>query len=84
MLIDANVMRFLLFFTLIGMAAWGLAYLYRRQLTFWGYLFCAAVIIFLPLFGPFWVIALRPGKRRPNVSPDPPHWFIHLSQRVNR
>jgi hypothetical protein len=84
MFIDANVMRFLLFFCLIAMAAFGFVYLSRRQLSFWKYLFCVAVIIFLPMFGPFWVIAARPGKRRPNISPDPPRWFMSLYEKGSR
>jgi energy-converting hydrogenase Eha subunit H len=84
MIIDASVIRFLLFFCLVAMAAFGLVYLSRRQLSVWGYIFCLTVIICLPLFGPFWVIAARPGKRRPGVSPNPPDWFLQLYRKVNR
>jgi hypothetical protein len=82
-MIDATVIRSLLILCLVGMAAFGFSYLSRRQLKAWQMVFYGAIILCLPLFGPFWVIALRPGKRRENVSPDPPHWFLWLSQKVN-
>src|SRR5512145_554427 len=74
MIIDTHVMRFLLVFFLIGMATLGLFYLSRRQLPFWGYIFYAAIILFLPAFGPFWVIAIRPGKLRSNIRQHSPGW----------
>ncbi|MFZ6026949.1 MAG: hypothetical protein ACOYYS_04470 [Chloroflexota bacterium] len=84
MWIDANVMRFLLAFFIIAMAALGLAYLSRRQLPFLGYIVCTIIILCLPAFGPFWVIAVRPGKRRAGVSPNPPRWFVWLNQKTSK
>jgi len=81
-MIDATVMRVLLGFFVIGMALFGLAYLSRRALTPFGYLFYGALVIFIPVLGPFWVIALRPGKRRAGVSPNPPRWFIWLGDKL--
>lgn len=83
MLIDADIIRMLLICFLLGMMALGLIYLSRRSLSFWGYLFYGLIVILLPIFGPFWVIAVRPGKHRLGVSLQPPNWFLWLSQKLS-
>jgi hypothetical protein len=40
-----------------------LAYLSRRRLTLGEWLFWGALTVFVPVFGPFFVISARPGPR---------------------
>jgi len=55
-------MRLFLVLCLIGMALIAAFYLRRRALTFVEYLCWGLLILFVPLFGPFLVIYLRPGS----------------------
>jgi hypothetical protein len=61
---DAFILRFLL-------AAYGIGaflitgfYLRYRRVTFGEYVFWGTVALLLPVFGPFFVIAARPGPRK--------------------
>jgi hypothetical protein len=62
MLLSADSMRLLLFLCMIGMAFLAALSLRGRSLSFLGYLGRGALIIFLPLIGPFLVILFRPGS----------------------
>lgn len=62
MLLSADSMRLLLFLCIIGMAFLAAFSLRGRSLSFLGYLGWGALIIFLPLIGPFLVILFRPGS----------------------
>jgi hypothetical protein len=62
MLLSADLMRFLLLLCIIGLAFLAAFSLRGRSLSFLGYLGWGALIIFLPLIGPFLVILFRPGS----------------------
>ncbi len=68
MLISPEVMHTLLYTFLIAMALIAGLYLRRRSLPLTGYLFYAALIVFVPLLGPFLTIAIRPGTPRLPVT----------------
>ncbi|HSF81137.1 MAG TPA: hypothetical protein VLA49_07880 [Anaerolineales bacterium] len=60
--ITADIMRLLLVGCLLGMAFLAAAYLRRRALTMPEYFGWGLLILLVPLFGPFLVIYLRPGR----------------------
>lgn len=62
--LSPDVLRSLLFISIIGMALLAALFLRRRELSFSDYLGWGLLILLVPLLGPFLVILLRPGKRR--------------------
>jgi hypothetical protein len=68
MLLSPEVMRGLLLTCIVGMAALAGLYLRRRPLSPMQYLRWGALVLLLPLVGPFLAILLEPGaprRRRP-------------------
>ncbi len=58
----ADVLRALLLFTVLALAAMALVYLSRRRLD-WPYnLAWSLLAVLLPILGPILVISLRPGR----------------------
>jgi hypothetical protein len=68
MFLSADVMRLLLLACLIGMALLAGGYLRRRQLTMFELLWCGALIILVPLLGPYLVMLMQPGEA---AAPSP-------------
>ena len=62
MQLTADILRFLLILTLLGMALLAAFYLRSRRISEAAYLGWGLLIIFLPLLGPFLVILSQPGK----------------------
>jgi hypothetical protein len=62
MLISAGVMQFFLGLGVMGMALLAIFYLRQRRMPFHEYLAWGLLAIFVPVFGPFWVIYMRPGQ----------------------
>jgi hypothetical protein len=55
-------MRILMGLGMLGMAFLAIFYLRRRRMPFEQFLAWGLVAIFIPVFGPFWVIYMRPGR----------------------
>jgi len=49
-------------------------YLYYRQVTLGEFVFWGCFALFIPIFGPFFVIAARPGPRRRTPKRNPSFW----------
>jgi hypothetical protein len=64
MLLSADWMRLLLCVCLIGIAMLAAFFLRGRSLSLPAYLGWGALIILLPLIGPFLVVLIQPGTRR--------------------
>ena len=64
MLLSADWMRLLLCFCLIGIAILAAFFLRGRSLSLPAYLGWGALIILLPLIGPFLVVLIQPGTSR--------------------
>jgi hypothetical protein len=62
MLISAGVMRLLLGTSVMGMALLAIFYLRQRRMPFDEFLAWGLLAIFVPVFGPFWVIYKHPGR----------------------
>jgi hypothetical protein len=62
MLISAGVMRAFLGAGMVGMALLAIFYLRQRRMPFHEYLTWGLLAIFVPVFGPFWVIYTHPGR----------------------
>jgi membrane-bound metal-dependent hydrolase YbcI (DUF457 family) len=62
MLISAGVMRLFLGLGVMVMALMAIFYLRQRRMPFHEYLAWGLMAIFMPVFGPFWVIYMRPGQ----------------------
>jgi len=62
MLITAGVMRLFLGLGVIAMASLAIFYLRQRRLTLEEFIAWGLIVIFIPVFGPFWVIYKHPGK----------------------
>ncbi len=60
----ADIIRFLLLLDIVGMGLLSMFYLSRRNLGWMEYLAWGIFAAILPVFGPFVVIALRPGQSR--------------------
>lgn len=60
----AEIIRFLLLLDIIGMGLLCMFYLSRRSLSWVEYLAWGVFATIIPVFGPFLVIALRPGLPR--------------------
>jgi hypothetical protein len=68
MLISADLMRALLLLCVLGMAVLAGVFISRRPLSTVQVLTYGALILLLPLVGPFLVIMLQPGgPRRPRA-----------------
>jgi hypothetical protein len=63
-LTTADLIRALLLLDILGMAFLGVYYLSRRRLSWLQYLLLGVFAALVPVFGPFLVIALRPGVPR--------------------
>lgn len=73
----AGVIRVVLITDILGMALLALFYLRQRRMVWSAYCFWAAIALFLPVLGPFLVIAGRPGTRHPDPFPS-----VRLRRRV--
>lgn len=62
MLTSAGIVRVLLGVGALGMALLAVFYMRQRRMPFHEYILWGLVAIFIPIFGPFWVIYSRPGK----------------------
>lgn len=62
MLISAVVMRLFLGLGVSGMAMLAIFYLRQRRMPFEEFLAWGLLVIFIPVFGPFWVIYKHPGR----------------------
>jgi hypothetical protein len=62
---NAETLRFLLLFFLITIFLASISYLRRRKMSCWAYAFWGTFALLLPAFGPFFVIAYRPGELAP-------------------
>jgi hypothetical protein len=60
----AQTLRTLLVIFFMAMFLLAVTYLRRRKMSCWAYTFWGAFALLLPVFGPFFVIAYRPGERR--------------------
>jgi hypothetical protein len=61
---NAEVLRTLLMVFFVVMFLVAISYLRRRKMSAWAYLFWGTFALLLPAFGPFFIIAYRPGERR--------------------
>lgn len=61
---DARSLNLLLVLFIFAMYFLALAYLRRQRLPFSTFALWGLLALFLPAFGPFLVIALRPGQPR--------------------
>ena len=59
---NADALRLFLGFFLISIFLLAVLYLSRRKMSCWAYAFWGTFALLLPAFGPFFVIAYRPGK----------------------
>ena len=59
-----EIIRLLLLLDIIGMGLLGMFYLSRRSMGWVEYLAWGIFATVIPVFGPFFVIALRPGLPR--------------------
>ena len=64
MLLSADWMRLLLCLCLIGIAILAAFFLRGRRLSLFEYLGWGALIVLLPLIGPFLVVLIQPGTSR--------------------
>lgn len=69
MLISPDSMRFLLLLCMLAMVLLAAFDLRRQKLHPLKYLFWGLVAILIPIVGPFAVIWVKPGIRRPQVHP---------------
>ena len=89
MLISPDVMRALLFASLLGMALLAGFFLRQRRMSLQGYLRCGLLIALIPLIGPFLVILARPGDARREspprltvLDPNQPGLFQTLKSKI--
>ena len=69
MIISPDMMRLLLIIFMLSMAVLAAFYLRRRELALLEYAFWGLAAILIPIFGPFFVIWMRPGKHHPQSQP---------------
>jgi hypothetical protein len=62
---NADTLRLLLGFFLIAIFLLSVSYLRRRKMSCGAYAFWGTFALLLPAFGPFFVIAYRPGELAP-------------------
>lgn len=60
----AEIIRVLLLLDIVGMGLLSMFYLRRRTMGWSEYLAWGVFAVLIPVFGPFLVIALRPGSPR--------------------
>jgi hypothetical protein len=61
---DVFILRFMLAAYALAAFVISIFYLYYRRVTLGEYLFWGIVAFVIPIFGPFFVIAARPGPRK--------------------
>jgi|WetSurSiteA1Bulk_404760.scaffolds.fasta_scaffold13651_3 hypothetical protein len=61
---DAHSLHLLLVLFIFGMYFLALAYLRRQRLSFSAFALWGLAALLIPAFGPFLVIAIRPGRPR--------------------
>jgi len=59
---NADTLRLLLVAFLMIIFLVAVFYLRRRKMSYWAYAFWGTFALLLPAFGPFFVIAYRPGE----------------------
>ena len=59
---NADALRVLLVLFLVAIYLVAVSYLRRRKMSVWAYAFWGTFALLLPAFGPFFVIAYRPGE----------------------
>ena len=59
---NANALRVILIIFLVTMFLLAISYLRRRKMSKLAYVFWGTFALLLPAFGPFFVIAYRPGE----------------------
>jgi len=59
---NADALRALLVIFLLAIFLVAVSYLRRRKMSCWAYAFWGTFALLLPAFGPFFVIAYRPGE----------------------
>ena len=59
---NAEILRTLLVIFFVAMFLLAVSYLWQRKMSAWAYAFWGMFALLLPAFGPFFVIAYRPGK----------------------
>jgi len=77
-LMDADVLRSILIFFLVAIYLISISFLSRRKLSVWAYAFWGIFALLLPAFGPFFLIAYRPGEPGKKV------WGCNLKKTVQR
>ena len=63
--VETLCLLLVIFFVVIFLMS--ILYLQHRKMSAWAYAFWGAFALLLPAFGPFFVIAYRPGERRRTV-----------------
>jgi len=61
-LMNAETLRTLLIIFFVVMFLVSISYLQRRKMSCWAYVLWGTFALLLPAFGPFFVIAYRPGE----------------------
>jgi len=59
---NADTLRTLLIIFFVAIFLVSISYLQRRKMSCWAYAFWGTFALLLPAFGPFFVIAYRPGE----------------------
>lgn len=67
-MMTAGIIRVLLIVDIAAMAIWALVYLRQRRMSRISYLFWGVLAAAVPVIGPFFVIASRPGVWDPTFS----------------
>ena len=61
-LMNAEILHTLLIIFFVAIFLVSISYLQQRKMSCWAYAFWGTFALLLPAFGPFFVIAYRPGK----------------------
>lgn len=64
---NADTLLTLLVIFFVAMFLLSVSYLRRRKMSCWAYAFWGTFALLLPAFGPFFVIAYRPGERKRSI-----------------
>jgi energy-converting hydrogenase Eha subunit H len=70
MLLPADVMRFLLVLSALGMSLLAIFYMRRRELKLEAYIGWGLLAVLVPFLGPFLVILYRPGRPARSTRPS--------------
>jgi hypothetical protein len=65
-----GIVRTILLIDIVAMALLALFYLRERRMSWAQYCVWGAVIIFVPVLGPFLAISKRPGEKHPDPFPS--------------